>query len=280
MYRRLLITESEKNQIKDLYGLSEQNSDNSIFSNIVKTLTDRIKQDRENKVGDGDLGIDVVDSKPEISVSGTGGIEIKGNFNSEQSENIKIIIDEMTKMGITDPITQIGILSVIAKESNFKTFKEVGYGNTSDSRIVSIFGGRGRRCKHLKSSNPEFFDCVYGYKSGAKLGNDQPGDGWKYVGRGFNGLTGKANYKKYGSMVGVDLVGNPNLMEDPRVASKVAIAFFTKGKPINSFPKFKDKKEAAIYFADINAGGRGSEFGRGPAIAASGNFDIKTSNVA
>lgn len=278
MYKKILINESEKNHIKNLYGLNEQNDVNPFLMDFIKKALSSQKTGTDYTLDDIKKDFET-STKGDTSVTGSGNVEITGNFNSSQKENINLIIDEMNKMGITDPLSQVGILSVIAKESNFNTFKEVGYGGTSDSRIESIFGRRGKKCKHLKNSNPEFFDCVYGYKSGMRLGNDQPGDGWKYVGRGFNGLTGKANYKKYGGMVGLDLVGNPNLMEDPRVAAKVAIAFFTKGKPASSFPKFNDKVEAATYFADINAGGR-SEFGRTPAIAAAQKFDVKTDGLA
>jgi predicted chitinase len=206
----------------------------------------------------------------------TGKIKLVGSFDSSQKEIISNLINEMNNMGITNPYTQIGILSVISKESNFKSFKENSYCGTSDSRITSVFGNRGEKCKSLKCNDSEFFDCVYGHKSGTKLGNDQPGDGWKYVGRGLNGLTGKANYQKYGNMIGVDLVGKPELVEDPKIASKVAIAFFTKGKSPSSLPNFTNKEDSIKYFADINAGGR-SSFGQSTALAASQKFDVDLS---
>jgi predicted chitinase len=219
------------------------------------------------------------DNMSSINIQGnpdsTGKIKLVGSFSSSQQEVITNLINEMNNMGITNPYTQLGILSVIAKESNFKSFKEVGYCNTSDSRINSIFGNRGERCKSLKCNDPEFFDCIYGYKSGMKLGNDQPGDGWKYVGRGLNGLTGKANYRKYGDMIGVDLVSKPELAEDPKIGAKIAVAFFTKGKSPSSLPNFNNKEEAVKYFADINAGGR-SSFGQTTALAASQKFEVDT----
>jgi len=79
-------------------------------------------------------------------------------------------------------------------------------------------------------------------------------------------------------MIGKDLVNNPDLVNDPNVAAEVAIKFFTKGKSANTFPKFKNKVEAANYFADINAGG-GVSSHRANAVAASEKFSLD-SNIA
>jgi predicted chitinase len=270
MYKKLIIEESEKNHIKRLYGLKEETNVSNTFllDFIKKGLGSQKKTSVSNDLGVGTSSLN------------TGDVDLKGKFNSTQENIIKITIDEMKKQGITNPYTQIGILSVIDKESAFKTYKEIGYGNTSDIRIESVFGNRGKKCKSLKKDDAKFFDCVYGYQSGMRLGNDQPGDGWKYVGRGLNGITGKSNYKKYGNMIGVDLVGNPELLEDPRIAVKVAIAYFTKGKPVSSIPDFKNKEDAVKYFADLNAGRANSTFGRSAAIASSSKFNVDTSNLA
>jgi len=270
MFGKLIIEESEKKQIKKLYGLDESSS-NTFLMDIIKKSLEMNKDDSPSSTSSNTTKSETPTDKTTIP---NKFVKLLSNFNSEQLSVIKILFEEMMKMGIKNPFAQIGILSVIDKESGFKSFKEMGYGGTSDSRIESIFGKRGTKCKHLKKNNPAFFDCVYGYKSGAKLGNDQPGDGWKYVGRGLNGLTGKDNYRRYGNIIGVDLVSNPEQLEDPRISAKVAIAFFTKGKPASSFPNFKTKEEAVNYFADLNAGRSNSSFGRREAMASSMKFDI------
>jgi predicted chitinase len=264
----LIIEELEKNHIKRLYGINESEEPNTFLLDLIK----KGFESADSKTPE------TTTSKPETTTSKpettSGYIKLLSNFNSQQKEIINLLIDEMNKSGIRNPFAQIGILSVIDKESGFKTYKEIGYGNTSDERIKSIFGNRGVKCKHLKKDNPSFFECVYGYKSGVSLGNDRPGDGWKYVGRGLNGLTGKYNYKKYGDMIGVDLVSNPELLEQPRISAKVALAFFTRGKPVSSFPNFKTKEEAVNYFADLNAGKPNATFGRGKAMSSSTKFGV------
>ena len=180
----------------------------------------------------------------------------------------------MNKKGITDPLAQIGILSVISKECGFKPKSEVSYSTTANSRIRNIFGSRVAKYSDseldaLKKNDEKFFNVVYA----KTVGNQGGGDGYKYRGRGFNQLTGKKNYEKYGNMIGKDLVGNPDLVNDPETAAEIAVAFFTKGETGDVFPKFKNKTEAATYFADINAGG-GASSHRESAIAASGKFEV------
>lgn len=64
------------------------------------------------------------------------------------------------------------------------------------------------------------------YEGRTDLGNVNPGDGVRYKGRGWIQLTGRANYKKYGQMLGLDLENNPELAEDPEVANKLAVAYW------------------------------------------------------
>lgn len=61
---------------------------------------------------------------------------------------------------------------------------------------------------------------------GGRMGNTEPGDGWRYRGRGPIQLTGKDNYRAVGDLMGQDLVGLPELMEQPRYALEAAIAWW------------------------------------------------------
>lgn len=51
------------------------------------------------------------------------------------------------------------------------------------------------------------------YEGSAKLGNDRPGDGKRYLGRGPGQLTGRANYRLYGRRLGIDFESHPELLE-------------------------------------------------------------------
>lgn len=51
------------------------------------------------------------------------------------------------------------------------------------------------------------------YEGSARLANDQPGDGERYLGRGPGQLTGRANYRFYGRKLGIDFESHPELVE-------------------------------------------------------------------
>jgi len=63
---------------------------------------------------------------------------------------------------------------------------------------------------------------------GGRMGNDEPGDGFKYRGRGYIQLTGKSGYREAGKALGLDLVNNPELAADPENASKIAVWYWNK----------------------------------------------------
>ena len=64
------------------------------------------------------------------------------------------------------------------------------------------------------------------YEGSKMLGNTEPGDGKRFKGRGYIQITGRWNYGHYGKKVGVDLIKNPELAADPKVAADVAIAYW------------------------------------------------------
>lgn len=59
----------------------------------------------------------------------------------------------------------------------------------------------------------------------SQLGNTPAadGDGYRYRGRGYVQITGRANYAKAGAALGLDLLGNPDLALHPTVAAQILV---------------------------------------------------------
>ena len=65
-------------------------------------------------------------------------------------------------------------------------------------------------------------------KLSKNLGNTEAGDGKRFKGRGPIQLTGRANYKRFGDLLGVDLIADPPRAANPNVAFRVAGLFWSK----------------------------------------------------
>ena len=59
---------------------------------------------------------------------------------------------------------------------------------------------------------------------------DEVGNESVYKGRGYIQLTGKDNYEYFGKKLGVDLVKNPELANDPEIAAKIVPLFYAENK--------------------------------------------------
>ena len=124
---------------------------------------------------------------------------------------------------------QANIMSQIESESNFRPRSEdLTY--SSAERIYKKFGKK--RFPTVESAEPYVNnpEKLANYAYAKTDGNSEPGDGWKYRGRGFLQHTGKNQYKEISKYTGVDVLNNPDLLNDPAVAAKAIPWFFLKYK--------------------------------------------------
>lgn len=139
--------------------------------------------------------------------------------------------------------------------------------NYSPSRLLEMFGPRTDRHgvwrdgRNGLTSLPEaqaitsrgregIAEAIYGGSWGARnLGNVEPGDGWKYHGRGYVQLTGRANYERIGRELGMDLVNHPNLASNRDVAATIAIHYWMQRVRMNGHELDVEKATR-----DINGG--------------------------
>ena len=60
------------------------------------------------------------------------------------------------------------------------------------------------------------------------LGNSEVGDGKRFKGRGPIQITGRANYRRFGDLLGTDLVADPARAALPELAFRIAGLFWSK----------------------------------------------------
>jgi predicted chitinase len=104
-----------------------------------------------------------------------------------------------------------------------------------------------------------------------RLGNSEAGDGLRFKGRGPIQLTGRANYSRFGGLLGLDLIGSPAQAAVPEVAFRIA-ALFWKNRGLNEFAEAGDFREVT---RRINGGFNGLEdrlkyYERAKSVLASG----------
>jgi len=76
--------------------------------------------------------------------------------------------------------------------------------------------------------NPE---GLANYVYGGRMGNIDPGDGWRYIGRGLIQITGRSNYELIAELTGMDVVTTPDLLTEPNAALLSALAWWGESLP-------------------------------------------------
>jgi putative chitinase len=137
------------------------------------------------------------------------------------------LVKRLTETGITGKREQANILAQIQRESGGVAKSENL--NYSAEQLLKTFPNRIKsleEAQQLVRAGPEAIgNKIYG----GRMGNAAD-EGFKYRGRGLIQLTGKDNYAKYGKLLGIDLVKNPDLANDPKIAKDIAVAYFNEAK--------------------------------------------------
>ena len=86
------------------------------------------------------------------------------------------------------------------------------------------------QCSH-ESGGFRYLSEIWGPSAAQKtydgrMGNNQPGDGYRYRGRGYIQLTGKNNYTQAGKDLSLDLVKNPDQAADPKIGALTSVWFW------------------------------------------------------
>jgi peptidoglycan L-alanyl-D-glutamate endopeptidase CwlK len=118
--------------------------------------------------------------------------------------NLPPVLDALVAAALPDKLMVLMALGTILAET--ESFRPISEG---PSRFNTSPGG-------------QQFDL---YDNRKDLGNTGPPDGANFRGRGFVQLTGRHNYTRFGQELGVDLVANPELANDPQIAANLLARF-------------------------------------------------------
>jgi putative chitinase len=169
--------------------------------------------------------------------------------------------DAAARFGINTKLREAHWLGQMAHESKgFEVMREsLNYSAAgllatfSRSRISEADCYAYGRTKDHPANQPVLANILYGGPFGRQnLGNTEPGDGFKFRGRGFKQLTGRANYLACSLAVYGDqrLIEEPELLEEPEAAS-LSAAWFWKANNLNPMA---DRDDIAGITRKINGG--------------------------
>ncbi len=155
----------------------------------------------------------------------------------------------LDKYGINTPLRIAHFLGQGLIETGFLRYasENLNYSASALRRVFPKYVKTEEQAKELHRKPEQIANVVYG----GRMGNTEPGDGWKYRGRGFFQLTGRNNYRHFGEIAGIDLENNPEVLEkDLTVSVQVAAAYFAHMKLGN----YADQNNARAVSRGINLG--------------------------
>ncbi len=177
------------------------------------------------------------------------------------------LVKQMKAAGIMDNVKRASMFlgQIHVETGGFRTNVEsLNYAYDSPMMRNFIRWGRiseadakkfGRTADHPAHQNA-LANILYGGEFGRKnLGNTQPGDGWKFRGRGLKQLTGRDNYRRFSrAWLGDEsLLENPDRVGNPDGAVASAIWFWKA----NGLNEVADKGSVDAVTKVVNGGAVG-----------------------
>ena len=145
------------------------------------------------------------------------------------------VLTDAYAAGIRNPKELANFMAQVTHESNGLNRLEESFRYTRNIQQIPVQSAwregpealDAARKEALQGKPEKLAELMYGGRNG----NDEPGDGWKYHGRGYIQLTGKDNYAAAGKALDLDLVNHPELAADPKNASKIATWYWEERVP-------------------------------------------------
>jgi len=164
--------------------------------------------------------------------------------------------------GIDRPLRVAHFLAQVLHETGGLTVLEENMSYRAE-RIVDVFGpGRHSasvgldEARSLARNPAALAERVYGLgnpRKARELGNSEPGDGFRYRGRGVLQTTGRGSYRRLGQRAGIALEASPELVVSAEHALSPALLEWAEG----SLNAAADRNDIAAITRRINGGFNG-----------------------
>jgi putative chitinase len=171
------------------------------------------------------------------------------------SSIVQGIIDNqhlLAKYGIDTPLRLAHFFGQCALETAGFTRLEENLYYTTTTRLRQVWPSRFKTTAAAAPyvRNPEkLANLVYG----GRLGNNLPGDGWRYRGSGMKQTTGKYNFSRVEAVTKLPVVANPDMLRKFPEALEAACIFWKE----NNLSRFADRDDVLGLTKAINGGTNG-----------------------
>lgn len=143
--------------------------------------------------------------------------------------------DVFAEFKISTPLIAAHCMAQISHENSAGTATRENM-NYSAERLMQVFGvGKHSaaitwpEAERLANKPRDIAERVYGLgnpRKAKELGNTQAGDGYRFRGNGDLQTTGRGGHARVAQRTGIDVEANPEMMEDPAISFRVAVAEF------------------------------------------------------
>lgn len=222
MLRRNEIREEINRMEKELYAIPANDRDGDEAQRLVRNLRWKYEE-----VGYQESIRTLRGTSRDFKVSRDSPISVQFLMQlfeplGQQRDETQLVLDGFAKHCTSDPKDVAIYLSMLLSESAFLRSRlvEGSYRNTPADRVLKIFPTKFKDAAEVKEviarGDETFFNHVYG----SILGNKEPGDGWRYRGRGYIMATGRDNYRKLDKALALNglLEKEPDRLADQKLA--------------------------------------------------------------
>lgn len=230
-------TENKKTEVKKEVD-KKQTAEKAKKEEVQKPAEKQKTEAKEKKAEKPSKVEKAPEAKPPTAVPTAKAPAIKPSITGKLAGSAGLVVSALAAAGLSSK-AQANILSQVKSESDFVP-KSENLNYSSAKAIQNTFGKNRIPTEEFAQQFVKNPEALANHVYAKTDGNSEPGDGWKYRGRGFIQITGKNAYKALGDYLKMDLVSNPDLLNNPEVAAKSIPWFFlkykaylTKGDPKN-----------------------------------------------